>query len=96
MTVIRRQARVKPAGYVANERVALRRASVVVRLVVDLHARRLRHLPDAEELERLGDLIARGDSTPADVALVRSLPAQYVCANASAAHLRVLVAARSA
>ena len=46
--------------------------------------------PDAYELERLGDLFEQGDMTPADIMVIRSLPAPYLRANALTQHYSVI------
>lgn len=62
------------------------RAAAVVGSVTAMLRERLQVLPDADELQRLGDLFECGAVTPADIAVIRALPGPYLRGNASARH----------
>lgn len=65
-------------------------AAAVVRGATETLRQRLQVRPDAYELERLGDLFEQGDMTPADIMVIRSLPAPYLRANALTQHYSVI------
>ena len=94
MSETRRQPRQRVDGLLADQREALRHASITIRNRSNAVERRALRLPDEHALDQLGQRFAAGTATVEDKALVRSLPAQWVIANVPSCYLLLLVEAR--
>jgi hypothetical protein len=74
-----------------NSGEAIARAAAVVVGVSLMLRERLRALPDAEELARLGRLFDLGDMTAADLAVIRAIPGPHLRAHSAVGDWRTFV-----
>jgi hypothetical protein len=71
------------------------RAAGVVRDAAAILPDRLQELPDDDDLDAIGRRILRGHQTPADLAVVRAIPAPYLRACTVVEHWRAMVSYRN-